>query len=234
MECLDDSKRIWTTSDFFLQSRLIVAQMSNTRCEGVHWMTPFIVISIVISLFVPLLERPLLYILCILTTAAHWHYGTRVVSATNDIFWCLYVIRSTNPLKFLFGIHRCNRCATILDENVSRWHHHEITKRTAFSEVIEWKKYLRNLLSEPKTDWIYQLFIYVIRRTSKYHVLCVLSSYKSYIYFKENKNACYRVDSEIYFNYHFNFLKIWSSEFIFIANACDITVNCFFFVLRWT
>lgn len=66
-----------------LQCRLIVAQMSSTRCEGFHWMTPIYIATVIISLYVPLLERPLLYLLLIATTLSHWHYGTRVVSDSN-------------------------------------------------------------------------------------------------------------------------------------------------------
>ncbi|XP_055295725.1 ethanolaminephosphotransferase 1 isoform X2 [Sitodiplosis mosellana] len=66
--------------------RLIVAQMSNTRCEAVHWMTPIYVVTLLISLYVPILERPLLYLLCIVTTGAHWHYGTKVVQQMCDHF----------------------------------------------------------------------------------------------------------------------------------------------------
>lgn len=54
--------------------------MSSTRCEAFHWMTPLFCVSVLISLYVPILERPLLYLLCILTTLSHWHYGTKVVS----------------------------------------------------------------------------------------------------------------------------------------------------------
>lgn len=74
---------------FRLQCRLIVAQMSNTRCEAVHWMTPIFVVSLIISIYMPFFERPLIYLLCILTTAAHWHYGTRVVSRLFPIFLLL-------------------------------------------------------------------------------------------------------------------------------------------------
>lgn len=75
--CLTNDKKFVF---LFEKCRLIVAQMSNTRCEAFHWMTPIFFASLFISLFIPLLERPLIYLLCILTTAAHWHYGTRVVS----------------------------------------------------------------------------------------------------------------------------------------------------------
>lgn len=68
----------------WFQCRLIVAQMSSTRCEAIHWMTPIFVVSVLISMFIPFLERPLVYLLCILTTAAHWHYGTKVVSWCNS------------------------------------------------------------------------------------------------------------------------------------------------------
>lgn len=54
--------------------------MSSTRCEAFHWTTPIFVVSVIISLYIPFLERPLLYLLCIFITGAHWHYGTRVVS----------------------------------------------------------------------------------------------------------------------------------------------------------
>lgn len=64
---------------FLFQCRLIVAQMSNTRCEAVHWMTPIIVLSIIISFVIPLLERPLVYLLVIFSSLAHWHYGAKVV-----------------------------------------------------------------------------------------------------------------------------------------------------------
>ncbi|KAG4074977.1 hypothetical protein HA402_014556 [Bradysia odoriphaga] len=62
-----------------ISCRLIVAQMSSTRCEAFHWMTPLFCLSVLISLYVPFLERPLLYLLCIFTTLSHWHYGTKVV-----------------------------------------------------------------------------------------------------------------------------------------------------------
>lgn len=62
-----------------ISCRLIVSQMSNTRCEGFHWMTPIFIISILIGMYIPILERLILYLLCIITTLTHWHYGTKVV-----------------------------------------------------------------------------------------------------------------------------------------------------------
>lgn len=53
--------------------------MSDTRCDAFHWQTPILVVTILLSFLVPFLERPLLYLLCIFTTLAHWHYGTKVV-----------------------------------------------------------------------------------------------------------------------------------------------------------
>lgn len=76
---------------FALQCRLIVAQMSSTRCEGFHWMTPIYVATVIISLYVPFLERPLLYLLLIATTLCHWHYGTRVVSVSNEIIYTVHI-----------------------------------------------------------------------------------------------------------------------------------------------
>ncbi|XP_044263654.1 ethanolaminephosphotransferase 1-like [Tribolium madens] len=61
--------------------RLIVAQMSNTRCEIFNWIlvpTTFI-IFLCIWMNSPMIELLLTYILCILSTSAHIHYGTHVV-----------------------------------------------------------------------------------------------------------------------------------------------------------
>lgn len=62
-----------------ISCRLIVAQMSNTRCEAFHWMTPIFIVSILFGMYVPFFERFILYMLCITTTLAHCHYGMRVV-----------------------------------------------------------------------------------------------------------------------------------------------------------
>ncbi|KAL9876427.1 ethanolaminephosphotransferase 1 isoform X2 [Glossina fuscipes] len=69
-----------------ISCRLIVAQMSNTRCESFHWMTPLYVLCIAFSLWWPLFERFLLYFLLLVTTLAHWHYGASVVNQMCDHF----------------------------------------------------------------------------------------------------------------------------------------------------
>lgn len=97
--------------------------MSNTRCEAVHWMTPIFVISLVISFVVPILERPLIYLLCIVTTLAHWHYGTKVVSWTIHFLSSAFHSQLTNELFFFIDLCRFNRCAFISIDNVSKWHH---------------------------------------------------------------------------------------------------------------
>lgn len=65
---------------FYWQCRLIVSQMSNTRCESFHWMTPLFGVCIVISCWLPFFERFLLYTLFLVTTLCHWHYGYSVVN----------------------------------------------------------------------------------------------------------------------------------------------------------
>uniref|UniRef100_T1H544 Uncharacterized protein n=1 Tax=Megaselia scalaris TaxID=36166 RepID=T1H544_MEGSC len=78
-----------------ISCRLIVSQMSNTRCEVYHWMMPVYIIFIILSLWIPQLERILLYTLCLITTLSHWHYGSRVVQVM-----CVHFNRacfSTNP-----------------------------------------------------------------------------------------------------------------------------------------
>ncbi|XP_030242508.1 ethanolaminephosphotransferase 1 [Drosophila navojoa] len=66
--------------------RLIVSQMSVTRCEAWHWQAPMFVMSLLMSLWLPVLERPLLYILLIVTTLTHWHYGASVVNQMCEHF----------------------------------------------------------------------------------------------------------------------------------------------------
>lgn len=65
---------------FLFQCRLIVSQMSNTRCECFHWMTPLFVFCIFTSCWLPFFERFLLYMLFLVTTLCHWHYGYSVVN----------------------------------------------------------------------------------------------------------------------------------------------------------
>ncbi|XP_064539180.1 ethanolaminephosphotransferase 1 [Drosophila montana] len=66
--------------------RLIVSQMSVTRAEAWHWQTPMFVLSVLVSLWLPVLERPLLYTLLLVTTLSHWHYGASVVNQMCEHF----------------------------------------------------------------------------------------------------------------------------------------------------
>ena len=66
--------------------RLIIAQMSNTRCQIFNWMLlPFSII-ILVSILVPSLELFLLYIILLFTVSYHIHYGTCVVRQMCDHF----------------------------------------------------------------------------------------------------------------------------------------------------
>lgn len=58
--------------------------MSNTRCEIFNMLLIPMALAIVLSLSVinVAFELSLLYILCTITTIAHVHYGTCVVSMT--------------------------------------------------------------------------------------------------------------------------------------------------------
>ncbi|KAM8714965.1 hypothetical protein ACLKA7_002073 [Drosophila subpalustris] len=60
--------------------------MSTSRCEAWHWQTPFYVVTILLSLWLPILERPFLYMLLIVTTLTHWHYGASVVNQMCEHF----------------------------------------------------------------------------------------------------------------------------------------------------
>lgn len=150
---------------YFVQCRLIVAQMSNTRCEAIHWMTPFIVVSIIVSMYIPILERPLLYLLSILTTLAHWHYGTKVVSKFKiNIFnvdflllsWLnffLYLfdtmtLRSSSHLHLFYNFYcsfvncRCSKCVIILTDFASEWRHRLMRLKGTASNPIKYCKLL--------------------------------------------------------------------------------------------
>lgn len=63
--------------------RLIVAQMSNTRCDAFNWLLVAQAVNIVLSSFfvnMPNAELGLLYILCAIALLAHIHYGACVVN----------------------------------------------------------------------------------------------------------------------------------------------------------
>lgn len=63
--------------------QLIVAQMSNTRCELFSWLLIPVLGVVLSSLALPVnleLELPLLYTLTIFTVLAHIHYGVCLVS----------------------------------------------------------------------------------------------------------------------------------------------------------
>lgn len=63
--------------------QLIVAQMSNTRCEVFSWLLVPVAGVVIAALFLPVswnLELPLLYALTALTFLAHVHYGVCLVS----------------------------------------------------------------------------------------------------------------------------------------------------------
>ncbi|XP_044745518.1 ethanolaminephosphotransferase 1-like isoform X1 [Coccinella septempunctata] len=61
--------------------RLIVSQMSSSRCDIFNWLFIPLLLVVVSSLFVKIafLELILTYILCAFVTAAHIHYGTCLV-----------------------------------------------------------------------------------------------------------------------------------------------------------
>lgn len=59
--------------------RLIVSQMSNTRCEVYNSQILYLGICFLSSMVFPFFERILLYLMLIFSTIAHWHYGSVVV-----------------------------------------------------------------------------------------------------------------------------------------------------------
>ncbi|CAH0382606.1 unnamed protein product [Bemisia tabaci] len=66
--------------------RLIVAQMSSTRCEVFNPLLVPLSFGILLSLMIPVLELFILYALLIIATLAHIYYGANVVNQMCDHF----------------------------------------------------------------------------------------------------------------------------------------------------
>jgi ethanolaminephosphotransferase len=62
-----------------ISCRLIVSQMSNTRCEVYNSQILYLGICFMSSMIFPFFERTLLYLMLIFSTFAHWQYGSVVV-----------------------------------------------------------------------------------------------------------------------------------------------------------
>lgn len=60
--------------------------MSNTIMETFNWMTGVLCIAVLMSVSMPAIERPLLYLLVIGSSLAHWHYGSVVVQQMCEHF----------------------------------------------------------------------------------------------------------------------------------------------------
>nr|XP_014340992.1 PREDICTED: ethanolaminephosphotransferase 1 [Latimeria chalumnae] len=73
-----------------ISCKLIVCQMSNTRCQPLSWLLLPLALALiaVISGLAQQSEALLLYILTSLITLAHIHYGVCVVSKILDLIFC--------------------------------------------------------------------------------------------------------------------------------------------------
>ncbi|XP_076055539.1 ethanolaminephosphotransferase 1-like [Oratosquilla oratoria] len=69
-----------------MNCRLIVSQMSNTRCELVNWLLIPLSIGVAIIAAAPSLEIIILIILSVIACLAHIHYGVCVVRQMCDHF----------------------------------------------------------------------------------------------------------------------------------------------------
>lgn len=65
---------------FFIQCRLIVSQMSNTRCEILPWILLPVSAAALLSQIAPNYDRETMYLLAIIAVGAHVHYGACIVS----------------------------------------------------------------------------------------------------------------------------------------------------------
>eukprot|EP00105_Crassostrea_gigas_P014467 XP_011431135.1 PREDICTED: ethanolaminephosphotransferase 1-like [Crassostrea gigas] len=80
----------WTTGTAFsyIACRLIISQMSDTRCELINWLILPLAAIVAASSLLSLgqLEVYLLWAYCFLVTAAHIHFGVHVVQEMCDHF----------------------------------------------------------------------------------------------------------------------------------------------------
>lgn len=67
------------SDDICSQCRLIVSQMSNTRCEVLPWILLPVAAAATFSYVLPSYELEIMYFVAIFALAAHIHYGTCVV-----------------------------------------------------------------------------------------------------------------------------------------------------------
>lgn len=69
-----------------ISCRLIVSQMSNTRCEAINWMLPLLAAVFSVSYYIPRLEKILLYLMLSYSTYTHWEYGKSVIQQLCEHF----------------------------------------------------------------------------------------------------------------------------------------------------
>lgn len=69
-----------------ISCRLIVAQMSNTKCETINSITPYLLGAFCVSYLIPRLEKFSLYSILLFSTITHWQYGTYVVQELCNHF----------------------------------------------------------------------------------------------------------------------------------------------------
>lgn len=89
--------------------------MSNTIAETFNWMTGLLCVAVLMSISMPAIERPLLYLLVIGSSLAHWHYGSVVVSL---IVQRSFLYKSNRHANFFFS--RYNKCVPILTGYASK------------------------------------------------------------------------------------------------------------------
>lgn len=66
--------------------RLIISQMSGTRCNRFAWMSVPVLSTVCANVFLPSYELPITYTLVVLTLALHVHYGVCVIKQICEYF----------------------------------------------------------------------------------------------------------------------------------------------------
>ncbi|XP_030026133.2 ethanolaminephosphotransferase 1 [Manduca sexta] len=82
-----------------IASRLMIAGMCHQKCDTLHWFTWPLLAGVGLSLYLPSVERTVLYTLFILSVLAHVHYGVCVVRQICDHFRISCFTVPKNKLK---------------------------------------------------------------------------------------------------------------------------------------
>lgn len=85
----------------YSQCRLIVSQMSNTRCEILPWILLPVAVAAIFSFMLPSIDLESMYLVSVVALLAHVHYGACVVSLMKYNYALVIIIHEILVCIFL-------------------------------------------------------------------------------------------------------------------------------------